>query len=176
MAKGRPRCRPEMAMDRRCRTRRPWSSSPGWLGFLIKDHGKPAQSAAAAAIPAPAVGVRPVLTKGVSQSFEFVGRIKATDKVELRARVEGFLEKVLFKEGQDVKTGDMLYQIEKAQFEAAVEQAKGKSRHRRRPSSSMPSSSTTAPWTWRSVSSVRRARSTRTRQRFDNRPKARSCS
>jgi membrane fusion protein (multidrug efflux system) len=66
-----------------------------------------------------------VVTKGVSQSFEFVGRIKATDKVELRARVEGFLEKVLFKEGQDVKTGDLLYQIEKAQFEAAVDQAKG---------------------------------------------------
>jgi membrane fusion protein (multidrug efflux system) len=66
-----------------------------------------------------------VATKGVSQSFEFVGRIKATDKVELRARVEGFLEKVLFREGQDVKTGDLLYQIEKAQFEAAVEQAKG---------------------------------------------------
>jgi membrane fusion protein (multidrug efflux system) len=76
-------------------------------------------------VPAPAVGVRPVVTKGVSQSFEFVGRIKATDKVELRARVEGFLEKVLFKEGQDVKKGDLLYQIEKAQFEAAVEQAKG---------------------------------------------------
>jgi membrane fusion protein (multidrug efflux system) len=97
----------------------------GLAWFLIKDHGKPAQSAAAAAIPAPAVGVRPVLTKGVSQSFEFVGRIKATDKVELRARIEGFLEKVLFKEGQDVKTGDLLYQIEKAQFEAAVQQAKG---------------------------------------------------
>jgi membrane fusion protein, multidrug efflux system len=97
----------------------------GLAWFLIKDHGKPAQSAAAPAIPAPAVGVRPVVTKGVSQSFEFVGRIKAVDKVELRARVEGFLEKVLFKEGQDVKTGDLLYQIEKAQFEAAVEQAKG---------------------------------------------------
>ena len=79
----------------------------GLAWFLIKDSGKAAQSA------------------GVSQSFEFVGRIKATDKVELRARVEGFLEKVLFKEGQDVKTGDLLYQIEKAQFEAAVEQAKG---------------------------------------------------
>src|SRR6266851_4739219 len=97
----------------------------GLAWFLIKDHGKPAQPAAAAAIPAPAVGVRPVVTKGVSQSFEFVGRIKATDKVELRARIEGFLEKVLFKEGQDVKTGDLLYQIEKVQFQAQVEQAKG---------------------------------------------------
>jgi membrane fusion protein (multidrug efflux system) len=97
----------------------------GLAWFLIKDHGKPAQSAAASAIPAPAVGVRPVVTRGVSQSFEFVGRIKATDKVELRARVEGFLEKVLFREGQDVKTGDLLYQIEKAQFEAALQQAQG---------------------------------------------------
>ena len=97
----------------------------GLAWFLIKDSGKAAQSAATAPPPSPAVGVRPVVTKGVSQSFEFVGRIKATDKVELRARVEGFLEKVLFKEGQDVKTGDLLYQIEKAQFEAAVDQAKG---------------------------------------------------
>jgi membrane fusion protein (multidrug efflux system) len=79
----------------------------------------------AAAPPAkPAVGVRPAAMKGVSQSFEFVGRIKATDKVELRARVEGFLEKRHFREGQDVKAGDLLYQIEKVQFEAQVDQAK----------------------------------------------------
>src|SRR5260370_34579060 len=83
----------------------------GLAWFLIKDHGKPAQSAAAPAIPAPAVGVRPGLPKGVSQSFEFVGRIKATDTVELRARIEGFLEKVVFKEGQGVKKSDLLYQI-----------------------------------------------------------------
>ena len=62
--------------------------------------------------------------KGVSQSFEFVGRVKAIEKVDLRARVEGFLEKVLFREGQDVKAGELLYQIEKVQFQAAVDQAK----------------------------------------------------
>jgi membrane fusion protein, multidrug efflux system len=79
----------------------------------------------AAAPPAtPAVGVRPAAMKGVSRSFEFVGRIKAVDKVEVRARVEGFLEKVLFREGQDVKAGDLLYQIEKVQFQTQVDQAK----------------------------------------------------
>ena len=80
---------------------------------------------AAAPPPNPAVGVRPAAMKGVSRSFEFVGRIKATDKVEVRARVEGFLDKVLFREGQDVKAGDLLYQIEKVQFQAQVDQAKG---------------------------------------------------
>lgn len=93
----------------------------GW--FLYGSRGK-APQAAAAPPPAPAVGVRLAAMKGVSQSFEFVGRVKATDKVELRARVEGFLDKVLFREGQDVKTGDLLYQIEKVQFQSAVDQAK----------------------------------------------------
>src|SRR6266403_2980237 len=79
---------------------------------------------AAAPPPKPAVGVRPAVMKGVNQSFEFVGRIKAVNKVEVRARVEGFLEKVLFREGQDVKSGDLLYQIEKVQFQAQVDQAK----------------------------------------------------
>jgi membrane fusion protein (multidrug efflux system) len=79
----------------------------------------------AAAPPAnPAVGVRPAAMKGVSQAFEFVGHIKATDKVELRARIEGFLEKVAFHEGQDVKAGDLLYQLEQPPFQAQVNTAK----------------------------------------------------
>ncbi len=93
----------------------------GW--FFLKEVRTPAPSAAAAA-PVPAVGVRPVVQKGVSQSFEFVGHIKAVDKVDIRARVEGFLEKRLFREGQFVKTGDQLYQIGKVQYEALAEQAK----------------------------------------------------
>ena len=93
----------------------------GW--FLLKET-RTSAPAAAATVPAPAVGVRLVVQRGVSQSFEFVGHIKATDKVDLRARVEGFLEKRLFREGQDVKAGDLLYQIEKVQYEALVEQAK----------------------------------------------------
>jgi len=97
------------------------AAGSAWLFF---GHAAKPPPAAAAQPPAPAVGVRVATMKGVSQSFEFVGRIKATDKVEIRARVEGFLQKVLFKEGQDVKAGDLLYQIEKVQFQAAVDQAK----------------------------------------------------
>jgi membrane fusion protein, multidrug efflux system len=81
------------------------------------------QQAQAPASP-PAVGVRPAEIKGVARSYEFVGRIQATNTVALRARVEGFLDKVLFKEGQDVKAGDLLYQIESAPYQAQVDQAK----------------------------------------------------
>jgi membrane fusion protein, multidrug efflux system len=73
--------------------------------------------------PPPAVGVQMAQSRGVAPSYSFVGRIKAANTVQLRARVEGFLEKVLFTEGQHVKTGDLLYQIEKTQYQAAVDQA-----------------------------------------------------
>jgi membrane fusion protein, multidrug efflux system len=92
----------------------------GW--FFLRGAEKPAAPAAAQAVPA--VGVRAAGMKGVSQSFEFVGRIKAVDKVDVRARIEGFLDKVLFREGDDVKKGDLLYQIEKVQFRASLDQAK----------------------------------------------------
>jgi membrane fusion protein (multidrug efflux system) len=97
------------------------AAGAGW--FLLRPSAATAP-AAAAALPAPAVGVRPASLRGVSQSFEFVGRIKAIEKVEVRARVEGFLDRVLFREGQEVKAGDLLYQIEKSQFLARVEDAR----------------------------------------------------
>ena len=97
-------------------------AAAGWFVFAP---GKPSPTATAAAMPAPAVGVRPVATRPVSRSFEFVGRVKAVNNVEVRARIEGFLDKVLFTEGQDVKAGDLLYQIEKVQFQSALDQAKG---------------------------------------------------
>src|SRR5713226_6550842 len=99
-----------------------WVCTMGVALALLAGCDKPKQSAAPP--PKPAVGVRAAAMKGVNQTFEFVGRIKAVNKVEVRARVEGFLEQVLFREGQDVKTGDLLYQIEKVQFQALVDQAK----------------------------------------------------
>ena len=80
--------------------------------------------AQAPAPPPPAVGVQPAVMKGVNRSAEFVGRIKALDTVQLRARVEGFLDKVPFTEGDEVKPGQLLYQIETVQYQAQLDQAK----------------------------------------------------
>ena len=77
-----------------------------------------AQQAPAAA---PAVTVVKVEQRDITPSTSFTGRIEAMDKVELRARVDGFLEKRLFTEGQDVKEGDLLFVIEKAPYQADIE-------------------------------------------------------
>ena len=76
--------------------------------------------------PAPVpVGVVKVERKPVSASLDFVGRAEAVNRVEIKARVTGFLEDVLFKEGDPIKQGGPLYRIEKGLFETAVQQAEG---------------------------------------------------
>jgi membrane fusion protein (multidrug efflux system) len=74
----------------------------------------------------PAVVVAKAQLEPVVQSATFVGRVEAIDKVEIRARVTGFVEERHFREGQDVKAGDLVFTIERAQFEAeaAVRAAK----------------------------------------------------
>jgi membrane fusion protein (multidrug efflux system) len=63
--------------------------------------------------------------KPITQVKDFVGRIEAIDRVEVKARVNGYLQAVLFKEGELVKEGQPLYRIEQDTFKAAVEQAEG---------------------------------------------------
>jgi membrane fusion protein (multidrug efflux system) len=84
-----------------------------------------AQEAGGANNPPPSVTVTSVQSKDLRPSVSFTGRIEATDKVDLRARVDGFLDKREFTEGQDVKAGDLLFVMEKGQYEAAVAQAQG---------------------------------------------------
>jgi membrane fusion protein, multidrug efflux system len=88
----------------------------------------------AAAVPAAAQQAQPAAVpvatvyaerQAISNTRDFVGRVEATGRVDIRARVQGYLEQVLFKEGDIVKKGDQLYQIEKGLFQAAVEAAKG---------------------------------------------------
>src|SRR6202521_5637359 len=71
------------------------------------------------------VGVVKAEHRPIEKTLDFVGRAEAVNRVEIRARVQGFLEAVLFKEGDPIKEGDPLYRIEKGLFQAAVEQAEG---------------------------------------------------
>jgi membrane fusion protein, multidrug efflux system len=80
------------------------------------------QPAAPATVP---VGVVKAEKKAVSKTADFVGRVEAVNRVQINARVKGFLEEVLFKEGDMVKDGAALYRIEQGLFKAAVEQAQG---------------------------------------------------
>ena len=79
-----------------------------------------AEQRAKAAPPPPAVTVVAVAADDIRPSVSFTGRVQARDKVDLRARVEGFLEKRLFDEGQDVKEGDLLFVIEQAPYKASI--------------------------------------------------------
>ena len=74
--------------------------------------------------PPPGVGVVAVESRGITPSLAFIGRVKAIQTYQVRARVEGFLTKIAYTDGQYVKAGQLLYQIEKTQYQAAVEQAK----------------------------------------------------
>lgn len=80
---------------------------------------------AAAPPPPPEVKVAKVLQKTTPVYKEFVGQTRGQTEVEIRARVEGFLETVNFKEGSFVKKGQLLYTIDKKPLEAKLDQAKG---------------------------------------------------
>lgn len=77
--------------------------------------------AALAQQQAPAVGVVQAERRPITETDEFVGRVRAVNRVDLRARVTGFLEQVAFQEGREVKTGDVLFRLERPPFEAEVQ-------------------------------------------------------
>ena len=74
--------------------------------------------------PPPAVLVQPAELRAMTKQAEFVGRAEALEKVDLRARVQGFLGPRLFKEGDAVKADQVVFTIEREPFEAAVDQRK----------------------------------------------------
>jgi RND family efflux transporter MFP subunit len=71
--------------------------------------------------PPPRVTVATVTEQDVNPPAEYVGHVEAVQSVDLRARVEGFLERVDFKEGSDVHAGDLLYVIEQVPYQAKVD-------------------------------------------------------
>jgi RND family efflux transporter MFP subunit len=73
--------------------------------------------------PPPTVTVANPVVRDVTTEQRFTGRTEAYDRVEIRARVTGFLQTVEFEEGTRTEEGDLLYVIEQAPFIAAKEAA-----------------------------------------------------
>ncbi len=74
----------------------------------------------------PIVRVRLPEVKNVEVFGEYTGRVKAYKHVEVRARVEGFLQKKLFEEGKPVQEGDLLFEIDPTMYLAKLNAAKAK--------------------------------------------------
>src|SRR6516162_3454662 len=78
----------------------------------------------AAETPPPVVLVSQPLERKVTDYQVFTARTQAVQSVDVKARVSGFLTKILFKDGADVKEGDILFQIDNRPYRAALDQAK----------------------------------------------------
>src|SRR5260221_608791 len=88
--------------------------------LLLGGCGKPggAQSA-----PPPQVSVAQVLEKRVKDWDEFTGRLQAVETVEIRPRVSGYIDKLAFTEGSQVKRGDLLFVIDPRPYQAEYDRA-----------------------------------------------------
>jgi len=94
------------------------------LGAFAVSFSACRNSEGAAAPPAPpSVNVATVASKPIQEWDQFNGRVSAIDTVELRARVSGYVDRVAYKEGDDVKKGDVLFVIDKRPYQDALASA-----------------------------------------------------
>ncbi len=73
--------------------------------------------------PPPDVSVAQVLSRNVKQWDDFTGRVSAVETVELRPRVSGYVERVAYREGDEVRKGQLLFLIDQRPYRAALAQA-----------------------------------------------------
>jgi membrane fusion protein (multidrug efflux system) len=83
------------------------------------------KKAAPAPLPPPVVEVMDISTTNSSTSTEFIGQLDSPQNVEVRARVEAFVDKVLFTEGTEVKEGDPLFKLDDKPFKERLAAANG---------------------------------------------------
>jgi multidrug efflux system membrane fusion protein len=88
------------------------------------DQGQPQAAKPQAAPPPPTVSVAQPVQRDIVEWDEYTGRFDATQTVEIRARVSGYLDEVRFRDGQEVKQGDVLFVIDPRPFERALEQSR----------------------------------------------------
>lgn len=90
------------------------------LTILIAGCGQTPQQTTATKDPVPITAVT-VTPSDVPVTFEFVGKTESSRRVEIRSRIEGFLEKQLYKEGSLVSEGQVLFQMDRKPFEAQLQ-------------------------------------------------------
>jgi multidrug efflux pump subunit AcrA (membrane-fusion protein) len=71
----------------------------------------------------PAVSVMQPVQREIVEWDEYIGRLESPETVEIRARVSGYLNKVHFKEGKEVKKGDLLFTIDQRPYRAEFDHA-----------------------------------------------------
>jgi membrane fusion protein, multidrug efflux system len=76
-----------------------------------------------AAAPLPAVTVTPVANQNIAPSFSNIGHVITINSVNVTPRVTAFIDQINVKEGSDVKVGQVLFTLQSAQYEAALETA-----------------------------------------------------
>jgi RND family efflux transporter MFP subunit len=74
--------------------------------------------------PPPAVTVAQPVEREIVRQLEFTGTTRSVEAVDVRARVTGYLQRIAFEDGAQVNAGDLLFVIEPAPFEAALDSAK----------------------------------------------------
>lgn len=75
--------------------------------------------------PPPVVSVVQPVSREIVEWDEYIGRLESPETVECRARVSGYLDKVHFNEGKEVKKGDLLFTIDPRPYQAEFEKAEG---------------------------------------------------
>jgi RND family efflux transporter MFP subunit len=102
-----------------------WMLAPliaaGALGSWVLLHGNNSQAQTPAGGPPPEVTVAQALSRKVSDSAEFTGRLQAVNTVQVQPRVGGFIESVHFQEGALVHKGDVLFQLDARPYQAEVD-------------------------------------------------------
>lgn len=86
--------------------------------------GCKSEAPAAAPSPPPEVTASQPVAKEITDQLTFTGRTDSTESVDIRARVSGYLDKIHFQDGQEVKVGAPLFEIDPRPFDASLGQAK----------------------------------------------------
>jgi multidrug efflux system membrane fusion protein len=103
--------------------RSPWFLPLVCLALALPGEGCEQGSPQVAPAQPPAIPVSRPVKKQVTDYMDFTGRTDAVQPVDIRARVTGYLKSMPFKEGAEVKAGDLLFEIDSRPYKAQLDQA-----------------------------------------------------